>query len=112
MQSFVALTFFAAFRQPLQSQRQTPQEACADAIVAALSKKVSDHVQIQANKESAFAVAAQVHITATEVVDKALSDARANVEQAGLVAAAALGSATEVVANKPGRLLGPPKPLP
>ncbi|OWA53781.1 hypothetical protein BV898_18202 [Hypsibius exemplaris] len=106
MQSFVALTFFAAVvavslvsGSRFSRNAQTPQEACADAIVAALSKKVSDHVQIQANKESAFAVAAQVHITATEVVDKALSDARANVEQAGLVAAAALGSATEVVAN-------------
>ncbi|OWA54926.1 hypothetical protein BV898_19313 [Hypsibius exemplaris] len=105
MQSFVALTFFAVVVAVSGGSRfsrnaETPQEACDHAIAAALSKNVSDHLQIQANKESAFAAAAQNYIIATEVVDKALSDARANVATAQLVAAAAVvGSPAEVVAN-------------
>ncbi|OWA53780.1 hypothetical protein BV898_18201 [Hypsibius exemplaris] len=106
MQSFIALTFFAAVVavslvscSRFNRNVKTPQEACERAIAAALSKNASDHLRIQANKKSAFAVAAKNYVIATKVVDKALSDARAKVAKAQLVAAAAVGSSTEVVAN-------------
>ncbi|OWA54068.1 hypothetical protein BV898_18488 [Hypsibius exemplaris] len=74
MQSFVALIFFA--------------------VVVAVSG-------VSGSRFSRNAETPQkpVYIIATEVVDKALSDARANVATAQLVAAAAVESPAEVVAN-------------